>query len=299
VFTEGTLDASRRARLEALPGWVWDQRDANWEEGFAALQRFVEREGHAGVPGGWREGGYRLGQWVSEQRHRHRRGALGLERRARLEALSGWTWSVREAAWEESFAALERFVEREGHARVATDQHLGKWVSKQRDRYVRSRLDPERRTRLEALPGWVWGAPEAAWDERFAALQRFVEREGHARVPYGHREDGYKLGHWVGTQRAFLKRGRLGESRRTRLESLPGWLWDPFEADWKEGFAVLNRFVEREGHARVPLSHREDGYRLGGWVGEQRTLGRQGRLAKDRARRLEALPGWVWEARER
>ena len=62
----------------------------------------------------------------------------------------------------------------------------------------RSNLDPERQRAAGGLPGWTWDANEAAWEEGFAHLQRFVEREGHARVPPRYREeDGFRLGEWV------------------------------------------------------------------------------------------------------
>ncbi|MBV8941939.1 MAG: helicase associated domain-containing protein [Solirubrobacterales bacterium] len=41
-----------------------------------------------------------------------------------------------------------------------------------------------------------------------------------------------------------------------------------------------------------------DGFRLGGWVSKQRQFRQQGTLVDDRARRLESLPGWVWDARQ-
>jgi hypothetical protein len=39
-----------------------------------------------------------------------------------------------------------------------------------------------------------------AWDERFVALRRFVEANGHARVPL-HFADDPALGRWVSRQR--------------------------------------------------------------------------------------------------
>ena len=80
-----------------------------------------------------------------------------------------------------------------------------------------------------------------------------------------------------------------------RLEALPGWLWNPHSAAWEVGFSTLERFVAREGHARVFLSHVEDGYPLGTWGNSQRKRYRKGRLAPDRVARLEALRDWTWD----
>lgn len=295
---KGTLDRERRARLEALPGWLWDRRGLAWEEGFASLQVFVEREGHARVPKEWREDGYRLGQWIRHQRAFYKRGELDKNRRERLEAFSGWSWNTLEEAWEAAFAKLERFVDREGHAKVPflwreESYRLGQWLNTQRQNAKKGRLDKGRRERLEALPGWTWDIKEAAWEEGFGNLESFVEREGHARVPGDWQEDGYRLGPWVVKQRS--RRTGLDPDRRARLEALPGWTWDPIEARWREGFTILQRFVEREGHARVPAKWREDDYGLGGWVVRQRVLWREGRLDPERRERLEAVPGWEWQ----
>ncbi len=101
------------------------------------------------------------------------------------------------ASWDFWLGLLQRFVEREGHAQApaAHREHgyaLGTWVAQQRRSYHLNRLDPARRTRLEALPGWTWDALDTAWEKGFARLHEFVEREGHARVPQGASEgDGY------------------------------------------------------------------------------------------------------------
>ena len=300
--TRGRLSNERMQRLEALPGWVWDPREATWEQEYVRLTEFVEREGHALVPSGYKmEEGDQLGRWVVNQRSR--RGRLTDRQVQRLDALPGWTWDTKEATWEEGFAALQGFVEREGDARVPKGhredgQGLGEWVSNQRAAFRRKSLDDARRMRLEALPGWTWDTKEAAWEEGFAALQRFVEREGRARVPQRTRENGYRLGQWVGVQRQAHREGTLDPERRARLEALPGWAWDPYREDWDEAFAQLEHFVEREGHARVPTAHREDGYRLGGWVDGQRQAYRTGTLDPERRVRLEALPEWSWSPKK-
>ncbi len=288
----------RAARLEALPGWTWDVLVEWWEEGFECLRRFVELEGHARVPRAWVMDGFRLGQWVQVQRSTYATGQLAPDRVDRLKALPGWIWNARVDLWEEGFNHLRNFVEREGHARVPTNHvesgyRLGQWVGGQRTR----KPTPDRVARLEALPGWIWNAAEAKWEEGFEHLCHFVEREGHARIPARCIQDDYRLGSWVNGQRTDYGAGRLAADRVARLEALPGWTWDARAVNWENGFNHLCRFVEREGHARVPQAYMEDGFRLGQWVGQQRSYYGARRLAADRVARLGAVPGWTWSVR--
>ena len=64
-------------------------------------------------------------------------------------------------------------------------------------------------------------------------------------------------------------------------------------APWESWFGMLEQFVERNGHARVPHSYTVDGYRLGLWVITQRHT--RSRLDADHQRRLQDLPGWTWD----
>jgi hypothetical protein len=303
AYANGRLAANRIARLEALPGWIWNAFADQWEEGFSHLKRFVKREGHALVPNVHREkDGYRLGAWVGAQRDQCAKGRLASDRVARLEALPGWIWDVHEEKWEEGFSYLERFVKRQGHARVAVSHaengyRLGQWVGVQRNTYAKGQLAPDRIARLEALPGWSWDPFADQWKEGFRHLDRFVKREGHALVPKRHVEGSdYLLGSWVSNQRTAYRTGKLTSDQVARLEAVRGWIWDPSADQWEEGFSHLERFVKREGHARVAASHVENGYRLGQWVGVQRKTYAKGRLASDRVSRLEAVPGWTWSA---
>ena len=174
--------------------------------------------------------------------------------------------------------------------------NLGSWVLNQRRNYSKEELDPERIERLEGMPGWTWDPQADDLEEAFAILEQFVDREGHARVPRRHEEAGHKLGMWVVHQRYNYSKGKLEPERVERLEAVPGWTWDPGADKWEEAFASLEQFVDREGHARVPHKYRHGGHNLGVWVGTQRKWYSKGKIEPDRVERLEAVPGWTWDA---
>jgi hypothetical protein len=156
----------RQQRLEALPGWSWapgaDRAEERWEKGFANLKHFLNQHDHSEIPFHYKtDDGFLLGRWVSRVRLRQK--TLDLDRTRRLEALPGWSWSkTGKAVWGEHFADLKQYSEREGHSRVPFNYRtqdgfgLGQWVSTQRINFNKDRIAPDRRQRLEALPGWVW-----------------------------------------------------------------------------------------------------------------------------------------------
>ncbi len=60
----------------------------------------------------------------------------------------------------------------------------------------------------------------ASWEFWFGLLQEYVDENDNARVPDEYEVQGYKLGKWVGKQRA--KWESLPDERRQRLLELPG-----------------------------------------------------------------------------
>ena len=279
-----------------------DATTTSWEYWFGLLEAFAAREGHARVPQRSRRGG-RSARHVGEHPAERLQGwtSVGRSESTRLRSTfpDGRGTHVPTTGKTTS-RSLEAFVAREGHARVPARHvddgtQLGSWVNIQRALYRAGSLSASRATRLEALPGWSWDPFADQWEDNFALLEAFVAREGHARVPTDHVEDGTQLGKWVIKQRTTHKAARMAASRAALLDALPGWSWGARGDQWEANFALLEVFVAREGHARVPIDHVENGVRLGQWLSNQRA--RKGRHSKSRVARLDAFPGWSWGAR--
>jgi hypothetical protein len=224
------LSEERQERLDELPGWKWNARmpkELRWEQALQALGEFVAYKGHARVAKDFvTDGGFRLGSWVQNQRSEIDR--LSLARKARLEALPGWTWDAFGDRWEEGYRHIAEFAKREGHAKVRHDfveddgYRLGSWVHNQRNQ--RMKMPEQRRSRLEALPGWSWPHESLEWNDWIVRLREFATKNGHTRVPQLFKtSDGFLLGRWVNSRRTT--RDRLSPEQQAELESLPGWVW--------------------------------------------------------------------------
>ena len=153
-------------------------------------------------------------------------------------------------------------------------------------KYAKGTFDADRERRLENLPGWVWDAVWDAvadlWEEGFTHLLDYVEQNGDARVSRSCNVDDYPLGTWVMQQRKKYAKGTFDADRERRLENLPGWTWDPRADRSEEGFTRLLQYVKHNRNARVPLSYKDESYRLGSRVAKQRAKYAKGTLDADR-----------------
>lgn len=267
-----------------------------WYAGYGAARAFKAREGHLRVAGGHQEAGVALAAWLLRQRADHLGGRLDTDK-VRLLTDLGFDLSRRQvhrpvSDWEQAFDALQAFAKREGHVRVRRDHVengivLSHWITSQRALHQAGRLSAERRRRLVEL-GVTLDSQAVGWDEAFAALHTFVQREGHFDVPIGHVENGIRVRAWLAGQRRAVLAGRLRADRRQRLVELDIDL-SAGAAKWEAGFAALVSFHRRHAHLNVPAFHMEGDIYLFAWVRRQRWEHAQRRLGAQRTRRLTQL----------
>ena len=148
--------------LEALPGWSWQGVNSDHLPVLDALRAFVAREGHALVPGTWREGDVPLGLWVQQRRHEHRTGRRRIPPAlaAFLEALPYWAWDL-DGQPTHRFDALLAFARQHGHVDIPcrgreANWGLGWWADRMRTRHAQGRLSGDATALLERIPGWRW-----------------------------------------------------------------------------------------------------------------------------------------------
>ena len=104
---------------------------------------------------------------------------------------------------------------------------------------------------------------------------------------------------WINGQRNAKLHGQLSEERISRLESLPGWVWDAYKEKWETGLSALMDYVRLHGDAKVPMKYvTPQGFGLGSWISTARRKKSKGQISPNRIRRLEAVPGWSWSVLE-
>ncbi|MFD3381290.1 MULTISPECIES: Helicase associated domain protein [unclassified Streptomyces] len=292
---------------------VIDTERQDWARGWAALKRFTDREAHARVPYGHKEGAYPLGQWIAEQRRAYGAGQMNGLRARRLEKL-GMVWSVADERFQENLAAARAYFEDHWTLcapRDATtlDRQVGQWLSNLRRPGV---LDehPEWDAALKAIdPDWNPDWP-TVWQRHFAAVREMlVEESALAYVEPGVTVHGLDVGRWLHKQRRHTVWQELMDGQRERLEQLgitplaPGPEEPPKPSTtsvgaFERGVAALAQYKAREGSVIVPRAHverLEDGteVKLGVFLSNSRS--RRGKLTADRLRQLADL-GLEWAA---
>jgi superfamily II DNA or RNA helicase len=253
----GLLPASRKARLEAVPGWAWTQAGRHFHEDLRLLRELAESTpgGLTQDPGGpsvyaGRTDSRRLplGHRAADYRQLHRDGMLPAGHAEALEAVPGWDWTAGLPAGDVAMIqALRVYCEFEKHADVPEDHvdddglPLGRWVVAVRRRDLTGRLHPALAEEISAAtprdakgaPVFKWARAEAQWRLAFAAVRQYAAREGTAaRIPASHTEilpdaKVQQLGRWCTQQRHRRRRGDLDPRHEAWLSQVPGWEWDP------------------------------------------------------------------------
>lgn len=295
---------------------VIDTEKQDWARGWASLKKFAERELHARVPYGHKEGAYPLGQWVAEQRRAYGAGQMTGQRAQRLEKL-GMVWNP----------AAERFQENLEAAKAYYDQHwtlcapaprpcwTGRWgcgsricgdparwrgTPSGRRRSGRSTRTGTRRGRRSGSGITPWcarcswrkassrtsnpGSPSTAWTSGSGSPSSESPRCGPP----------WSAGSASAWRPSASYRSRQNWKRRMNPSTTP-------VSAFEKGVAALAQYKARVGSVKVPRAHveaivvegQEHLVKLGVWTMNQKS--RRDKLTADKLTALAAL-GIEWAA---
>lgn len=290
---------------------VIDTERQDWARGWSALKTFAERELHARVPYGFKEGAFPLGAWVAEQRRAFGAGQMTGKRAQRLEKL-GMVWSVADERFQENLEAAKAYYDQHWtlcapRSAVALDRPVGQWLSNLR-RAGALEGHPEWKTALEAVDAHWNPAWPAEWQRHYAALRELLtDEDGHSDVLPGFTVHGMDVGKWLAKQRQHTVWAGLMDGQRELLEAvgivpLPPEQAEPAKAPKKavsafeKGVAALEQYTAREGSVKVPRAHverLEDGSEVKLGVFLSNSKSRRAKLTADKLAALANL-GLDW-----
>ncbi|WP_304106125.1 helicase associated domain-containing protein [Mycolicibacterium bacteremicum] len=300
-YWRGDLALDYIQRFKDLGDWQWGpSRPGSWRHGYDTLKRYAESRATVLVIEA-DENGVDLPGWMALQRAAYINLQLNKNQIDLLQSLPDWTWDSDEFRWRQGMLAVATYIRRHGSLdSVSRDTclggyPLGQWLHRCREDYRAQDLAPSRTVELETKPGWSWGPHEDRWLEGYTCLLRFVEVHGYAAPSQKTVFEGFTIGWWVTKKRRQYRQGSLPAAHIQALESLPGWEWDPQEAQWCRGFEALKVYTENHGSANPRRGETVGEYPVGDWARTQRDAFASGRLAEARTSRLASLPGWRWD----
>ena len=138
----------------------------------------------------------------------------------------------------------------------------------------------------------------APWEAMFAKAKAYFETHGNLNVPNRYKtEEGYSLGAWIATQRrvrAGRQYGNLTPERIAKLDSI-GMVWENrLELAWERGCRAAKAYYEEHGNLLADIEYvNPDGYPLGAWLANQRSLKVRSLLPPCREEKLDEI-GMVW-----
>lgn len=311
----GRLPVRRSTSLDQwVPEWRRPRARA-WQATAAAVGLHVARSGEYPSASSPDPEIRRLGTWLRTQRRAQRSGRLDADRETWLELnLPYWTSPGTEAWYGTAERVAEFLVEHGrmpraeaapgggagGGAFDGGERSLARWVRTQRSAARAGRLDAERLDWLDrTIPAWRGirapspRAPRAdRWPDRLAEAAAFVDRHGRLPARTSTADEAERrLAKWICAQREAGRHGRLTDERRTALDAhVPGW---DGGAAWRARAEQLAAFAAAHGRLPAVRESHPESRGLAVWLGRQRALANEGRLADGRERWLRLhVPGW-------
>ena len=301
IKKDPSLTPNRIKLLESI-GMQWlGKKDIIWEKNYSFAREFFNNNGHLDIPINYCPvDGVFLGIWYRTIKKSYQAGTLPVEKQHQLE-LIGMKWdSVNDRTWTKNYEIAKEYYLVHGDLNVPVDfvtengDSLGAWISYQRERYKKKKLEQDRIELLNDI-GMSWHQFGNKWKFGFLQAEKYFIKHGNLNVKVDYvTEDDFKLGVWIANQRARYAKKQLTDSRIQVLESLK-MVWSPIEAFWREGYEQAKCYFHSQGNLDIASDYMsEDGFLLGAWISRQRLNFKQNKISVQQKELLDQI-GMIWD----
>ena len=202
---------------------------------------------------------------------------------------------VREAKWQNKYAALIAFKKLHGHVLVGIKYQkaypaLYIWAHNQRKAMADGKLNPERVDKLNAI-NFIWNVKDYFWNIFYEQAKTYYHTHGNISMTEEFMKKNKSLSKWITHQREYwLHHRHLTIEKIIKLHAI-GFTKPNHRDLWSTHFKLLKEFYKKNGHFDT-----RKGTNLHRWAVIQRTKRRQKRLPQKNIERLIKI-GFPWNYR--
>lgn len=137
---------------------------------------------------------------------------------------------------------------------------------------------------------------QKTWDENYNALKEYAKKYGTTRLTGNVKYKGFSLGSFVAKNRYLYNKGELSQERINKLKNI-NFVFDPYGEDWNFAYELAIDYYNEYGNLLVLQKSEYKGFKLGGWISNQRAAYNKEtrKITRDRILKLEAI-GMIWDA---
>ena len=160
-YRDNNLNDEQIKLLEKIDKWEWitsntrQNYESNWYEKLNELKEYIKK--YSELPP--KTSNLTISNWVATQRRYYREGKLDENKIRILNEITLWEWDYQDqlnVVWLAKFNQFKEFLEKENRMPKAREGEIGRWVSVQKQTYIKNKLSQQRIDFLESLEGWQW-----------------------------------------------------------------------------------------------------------------------------------------------
>ena len=308
--------------------------DDTWNMMYQLAKKYYEHYDDLKIPYSFKtingydidENGYNLGFWIVNQRVKYKNDTLSEDKIKKLEKIGMIFENVNDVTWNMMYELAKKYYEHYGNLKVPqkfktingydideNGYNFGEWISNQRVKYKKGTLSEDKIKKLEEIGMIFENVNDDTWNMMYELAKKYYKHYGDLKISinfktingYKADENGYNLGTWISSQKAYYKKGSLSEDKIKKLEEIGMIFKNINDVTWNMTYELAKKYYKHYGDLKIPRSFKtvngyevdEKGYTLGAWINTQRFSYKKGTLFEDRIEKLEEI-GMMWNIRK-